>query len=39
MKIGRIAPKVLLPETGGKAGEKDTLCQKWGLPWLEWIKQ
>ena len=24
----RIAPKVLLPERGSKAGRKDTLCQK-----------
>jgi hypothetical protein len=37
--IARIAPKVLLPGRGFKIGGKDTLRQKWVLPWLEWIKQ
>jgi len=36
---GRIAPKVLLPGRGVKRVEKDTLRQKWLLPWAEWMNQ
>jgi hypothetical protein len=35
----RIAPKVLLPGRGVKRVEKDTLRQKWLLPWAEWMNQ
>ena len=38
-QAARIAPKVLLPGRGGKAGQKDTLRQKSVLPWAEWIKR
>ncbi|HZM06270.1 MAG TPA: hypothetical protein VFC44_24990, partial [Candidatus Saccharimonadales bacterium] len=31
--------KFCYPGSGGKWGGKDTLRQKWVLPWAEWIKQ